>query len=204
MTSIPEPVSRAAAAFDSLPGLGPRAALRYAFWLITQPKDAILRFAKSVEGLATNVTTCTTCHAWADRSPCAICRDPSRDRSSLCVVATSQDLRAVEETGAFHGTYHVLNGTLDPIEGRTAEKLTIVDLMARLRDGESPIKEVILALDTDIPGDTTTLYLRKQMTGLPVKITRLARGLPTGAALEYADANTIADAIENRKETNGN
>ena len=120
------------------------------------------------------------------------------------MVATSQDLRAVEETGAFHGTYHVLNGTLDPIEGRTAEKLTIVDLMARLRDGESPIKEVILALDTDIPGDTTTLYLRKQMTGLPVKITRLARGLPTGAALEYADANTIADAIENRKETNGN
>ena len=199
MSSIPDPLQRAAAAFDSLPGLGPRAALRYAYWLITQPKDSIIRFAKNIEALATNITTCEICHQWADGSPCAVDRDPSRDRTVLCVVATSQDLRAIEETGAFHGVYHVLNGTLDPIEGRTPERLTIAHLMTRLNAPDSQFKEIILALDADVPGDTTALYLRKQMTGLPIKITRLARGLPTGAMLEYADANTIADAMENRK-----
>jgi len=196
---IPDPIQRAAAAFDSLPGLGPRAALRYAYWLVTQPKDAIIKFSKNIESLATDITTCTICHQWADKSPCAICRDPSRDHATLCVVATSQDLRSIEDTGIFKGLYHVLNGTLDPIEGRTPEKLTISLLMSRIADTQSPIREVILALDADVPGDTTALYLSKQMAGMPAKITRLARGLPTGAALEYADSLTLADALENRK-----
>ncbi|MFA6428977.1 MAG: recombination mediator RecR [Patescibacteria group bacterium] len=194
----PDPIHRAAAAFDSLPGLGPRASLRYAYWLITQPKETILRFAKSIEGLAQNITTCQLCHEWAEKSPCATCRDPGRDPGLLCIVATSQDLRAVEDTGVFKGRYHVLNGTLDPIEGRTPETLTITHLLTRLKDPTSVIREVILALDADVPGDTTALYLHKHIEGLPIKISRLARGLPTGAALEYADAMTLADAIENR------
>lgn len=202
MANLPEPIHRAAAAFDRLPGVGPRAALRYAYWLMTQPKEIIQQFARSIEGLTADVTRCFVCHQWADRSPCGICRDPKRDPLILGVVATSQDLQSVEETGVFKGRYHVLGGTLDPIEGRTPETLTIASLLERVRTAEPPILEIILALDADLPGDTTSLYLRKQLGQFPVKITRLARGLPTGAALEYADANTLADALVNRKDTN--
>lgn len=198
---LPEPIHEAAAAFDGLPGVGPRAALRYAYWLVTQPRDTIERFARSIQKLASSIAHCSICHQWSDKSPCAICSNASRDPSTLCVVATSQDVQSLEDTKAFKGRYHVLGGTLDPIEGRTPDTLTIASLMARLREQASPIKEIILALDADIPGDTTALYLKKQITSLPIKVTRLARGLPSGAALEYADAHTLADALINRKES---
>lgn len=199
MANLPEPIQNAAAAFDSLPGVGPRAALRYAYWLVTQPKENIERFARALNVLAQNVRHCDVCGQWSDRSPCSICADPKRDAASICVVATSPDIKAIEETGVFKGTYHVLGGTIDPIEGRTPEVLRIPQLIAR---AQMPIvKEVILALDADVPGDVTALYLKKQLANLPLKITRLARGLPTGAALEYADAHTLADALQNRKET---
>ena len=198
---LPEPIQNAAGAFDSLPGVGPRAALRYAYWLVTQPKEAIFRFAKSVESLAGHVTTCEKCFQWADKTPCSICTDTGREPSILCVVATSQDVRVVEETGVFKGKYHVLSGLLDPIEGRTPYTLTITQLLNRLKEPGQPVQELILALDSTIQGDTTALYLRKQLAGLPIRIMRLARGLPTGASLEYADAHTLADALVNRKET---
>ena len=201
MPQLPEPIHNAAAAFDSLPGVGPRAALRYAYWLVTQPKEAIERFAKGIASLSTGVATCTTCYQWAEGTRCFICSDPKRDASLLCVVATSQDVRLVEETGVFKGRYHVLGGTLDPIEGRTPETLTIVSLLSRVSDITNPIREIILALDADIPGDTTSLYLRKQLANFPIRLTRLARGLPTGASIEYADAHTLADALVNRKES---
>lgn len=198
---LPEPIHDAAAAFDSLPGVGPRAALRYAYWLVTQPKDTIERFSRSLQKLASAVSHCSICHQWSDRSPCAICTNPARDASSICVVATSQDVQSIEDTGVFKGRYHVLGGTLDPIEGKTPDTLTIASLLSRVRDPHAGIREIILALDADLQGDTTTLYLKKQLTGLPLKITRLARGLPTGAALEYADAHTLADALLNRKDS---
>ncbi len=198
---LPEPIHNAAAAFDSLPGVGPRAALRYAYWLVTQPKEVIAQFARHIEGLAAHVTTCDTCFQWAEQSPCAICRDAKRDETQLCVVATSQDVRIVEDTGVFKGKYHVLGGTLDPIEGRTPYTLTIAHLMKRVSDQRTTIKEIILALDPNIQGDTTALYLKKHLAEFPVRVTRLARGLPTGASLEYADAHTLADALVNRKET---
>lgn len=201
MATLPEPIQQAAAAFDRLPGVGPRAGLRYAYWLVTQPKEVIERFARNIHALSTAVMTCQICYQWAEHTPCSICRDPQRDPKILCVVATSQDVRVVEETGVFKGKYHVLGGTLDPIEGRTPDTLTIRQLMTRLQNAEQPIQEVILAFDADIPGDTTALYLRKQMASLPLRIMRLARGLPTGASLEYADAHTLADALMNRKET---
>jgi recombination protein RecR len=201
MSSLPEPIYRAAAAFDHLPGIGPRAALRYAYWLVTQPKEVIQQFAKSIELLASSLTICHVCHQWADESPCRICRDPGRDATLLCVVATSQDVRVIEETGLFKGKYHILGGTIDPIEGRTPETLNVASLLRRVQMSQPAIQEIILALDADIPGDTTTLYLRKQLTTFPVRITRLARGLPTGAMLEYADAHTLADALLNRRET---
>lgn len=197
MSQLPEPIQNAASAFDSLPGVGPRAALRYAYWLVTQPKESIERFARNIQRLAEQVRHCDVCGQWSDRSPCAICSDPARDPSVLCVVATSPDIRAVEDTAVYKGRYHVLGGTIDPIEGRTPETLSIGKLVSRIQG--SPIKEVILALDADVPGDVTALFIRKRLTDMPVTVTRLARGLPTGAALEYADANTLSDALKNRR-----
>ncbi|MCC6563267.1 recombination protein RecR [Candidatus Uhrbacteria bacterium] len=199
MAQLPEPIQNAAAAFDALPGVGPRAALRYAYWLVTQPKEVIERFSRSIQTLADQVRHCDVCGQWSDRSPCSICSDPKREASQICVVATSQDIKSVEETGVFKGIYHVLGGTIDPIEGRTPDTLRIKELMARVQ--MPVIKEVILALDADVQGDVTALYLKKQLSALPLRVTRLARGLPTGAALEYADAHTLADALQNRKET---
>ena len=204
MHHLPQPIHDAAASFDRLPRVGPRASLRYAYWLVTQPKEVIECFARSIQNLVHGVTTCAVCFQWAETSPCAVCQDLARDKQIICVVATSQDVRVVEDTGVFKGLYHVLGGTLDPIEGRTAETLTFEPLVQRLKTADPPIKELILAFDANIPGDTTALYVRQQVSRMtsnqPLRITRLARGLPTGASLEYADANTLADA-DKRKDT---
>jgi recombination protein RecR len=201
MALLPLPIQQAAAAFDRLPGVGPRAALRYAYWLVTQPKEVIEQFARAIEGLSKDLSSCSVCHQWTDQAICRICRDPKRDPASICVVAMSPDVRVIEDTGMFQGRYHVLGGTIDPIEGRTPDTLTINYLLERIRNSEPQITEIILALDTDIPGDTTCLYIRKKLEGTNVRLTRLARGLPTGASLEYADATTVADALKNRKES---
>lgn len=199
MSRTPNAISDAAAEFDGIPGVGPRAALRYAFWLVSQPKERILRFAQALLALADGVVRCRACGAWSERETCDVCTDPKRDRSLLCVVATDQDLRVIEGSGAFKGAYHVLGGLLDPIEGRTPETLAVGKLIDRIRDQASGIAEVILAFDPDVRGDTTALYIARQLNGSPVSITRLARGLPTGAQIEYADEITVADAFANRR-----
>lgn len=205
MSLTPEAIHRVAAAFDGLPGVGPRAALRYAYWLVGQPRDVILRFADALSRLADGVVRCETCGLWSDRTPCGICADPRRDATILCVVANQQDVRVIEDSGAFKGRYHVLGGTLDPVSGRTPETLWIAPLLRKLTAPNSPLQEVILAFDPDVPGDTTSLYLKKQILAIlnsrPVRLTRLARGLPNGAALEYADEMTVADALEHRRES---
>ncbi len=204
MSSLPEPVERAAAAFDRLPGLGPRASLRYVSWLTTQPKEAILAFARSIEALAQAVRRCETCQQWTDQNPCRICRDAGRDQNILCLVATSQDIRPLEDSGAFKGRYHVLHGTLDPLEGRGADQLTIGLLQQRLRGPDAHVREILLALDADVPGDATSLYLQRVLQEFPaVRVSRLARGLPSGASLEYADPLTLVEAIRHRREAKG-
>lgn len=200
MSSLPSPINDAAAEFDGLPGVGPRAALRYAYWLVAQPKERIRRFADAVRKLSEGITRCVDCGMWSDEERCSICRDTSRDANVICVVATTQDLRVIEDSGAYTGRYHVLGGSLDPIEGRTPDTLSINKLLERLRDN-SGIKEVILAFDPDVSGDTTVLYLMKRLEGLPISVSRLARGLPRGAQIEYADGATMADALANRKKT---
>lgn len=209
MSLTPNAIHDVAAEFDGLPGVGPRAALRYAYWLVTQPKDRLLRFADALKKLAAGVVRCSSCGIWADKSPCGICADPRRDASILCVVANPQDVRVIEDSGAFKGKYHVLGGTLDPVSGRTPDQLWIAPLLQKVPDPASPIREVILAFDPDVPGDTTSLYLKKHLLEArqpttdtrPFRITRLARGLPNGAALEYADEMTVADALEHRRES---
>lgn len=201
MPTLPEPIERAAGAFDSLPGLGPRASLRYVYWLMTQPKEVIRGFARAIEALANTMERCAICHQWAEQSPCRICRDTKRDHSVMCVVATSQDARTIEETGLYKGVYHVLNGTIDPLEGRGPETLTIGSLFQRLEAASSPIREAILAFDADVPGDATTLYLKKALACYSIKITGLARGIPSGAQLEYIDPHTLRDAFAHRQES---
>lgn len=198
----PPPIHDVAAEFDGLPGVGPRAALRYAYWLMSQPRDRIVRFANALRNLADGVTRCKICGLYSATSPCIICANPSRDTGKICVVAGQQDVRVIEDSGAFKGLYHVIGGTIDPVSGRTPEQLFIAPLLRRLNDPTSIVSEVILALDPDVPGDTTYLYLKKHITELTqgrIRITRLARGLPTGSQLEYADETTVAEAMENRR-----
>jgi recombination protein RecR len=197
MNRIPEPIQRVIAAFDRLPGIGPRAASRFTYFLISQSKEQIEQFARALLGLAEHVRVCEICHQWSDMNPCMICGDAKRQRGPICVVAQSPDIQHVEDTGVFQGVYHVLGGTIDAIEGRTPEVLNIKSLLNRLE--QNPVEEVILALDTNVSGDTTAMYLQKELARFPIRVSRLARGLPTGAALEYADPNTLAEALKNRK-----
>lgn len=199
MSSIPKPIHDAAAAFDSLPGVGPRAALRYAAWLAAEPKESIRQFARAFEALADGIKVCRVCGLWSDGELCSVCRDPSRDPSVIAVVGTSQDARVIEDSGVFRGRYHVLGGLLDPIAGKTPETLSFSHLLARVRAPNSQIRELILAFDPDVAGDTTALYLSKQLANDNVKLSRLARGIPHGAQIEYADGTTIADALQNRR-----
>ncbi len=202
MSATPKPIHDAAAAFDSLPGVGPRAALRYAYWLAGQSKEAIHAFARSLDGVAEGISRCTVCGMWSDAQVCSICSDSRRDRSILCVVGTSQDARVIEESGAFRGTYHVLGGLLDPVEGKTPDVLNIASLVRRVLAPDSPTLEVILAFDPDVAGDMTALYITKQLVSSKANVTRLARGLQNGAQIEYADGATIADALGNRRRLN--
>jgi recombination protein RecR len=196
---VPRSIDELAKMFDRLPGVGPRAALRYAYWLAGQPKPLILQFAEILNRLAQKITPCSVCGMWTDESSCAICRDPERDKSLLCVVANSQDIRVMEDASIYRGKYHVLGGLIDPIEGKTAEHLTIPKLLQRIANSDPQINEVILALDPDVSGDTTALFLTRQLNNLNVTVSRLARGIPTGAQIEYADEATITDAYLNRR-----
>lgn len=201
MNRIPGAIRDAAAEFDNLPGVGPRAALRYAYWLMTQPKERIRRFAQALIALVEGIMRCEICGLWSEKPICPICSDQTRDHSQLCAVATSQDLQVIEESGVYKGVYHILGGLLDPIEGRTPETLSIAALVKRIKDPGANIRELILAFDPDVSGDTTALYISRQLSNLPISITRLARGLPTGAQIEYADGATVADALANRRKT---
>ena len=194
----PQPIQNAADAFDALPGVGPRAALRYAYWLATQPKEIVRQIAKSIHAVTEDLKRCVICGMWSDAETCLICRDPERDSSMLCIVAATQDIRIIEDSEMYRGRYHVTNGTIDPIEGRTPEILNIPSLLDRL--SKSPdIREIIFAFDPDMAGDATSLYLSRRLKEFPLTISRLARGIQHGAQLEYADGTTIADALENRR-----
>jgi recombination protein RecR len=199
--SVPKAIRELAEMFDRLPGVGPRAALRYAYWLATQPKNNIRQFADALSELAAKIVPCQVCGMWTDASPCYICSDPRRDAGQLCAVANSQDVRVMEDAGVYQGKYHVLGGLLDPIEGKTPETLQIGKFLQRIKDPNNQIREVILALDPDVQGDTTAMYITRQLNGLPITISRLARGIPTGAQIEYADEATITDAFINRRKS---
>lgn len=199
MRKFPAPIHNAIAALGKLPGVGPKTALRYAFALLRLQRGELELVAKSIDGLKF-VTTCDRCFTYAEASICEICRDPKRDPKLLCIVAEARDIATIEATGIYHGLYLVLGGVLNPVDGYTPDKLNVKELQDRLQL-DRDIVEVILAFSPDVHGETTILYLSRMLKNLGKKTTRLARGLPMGADIEYADEVTLASALSGRSET---
>lgn len=185
-------------AFQTLPGVGPKTAERYVFSLLRRTHPEIEKFVKAVEKATETVSVCKVCFTVGRMNPCEICSDGRRDGRSLCVVAEPQDIAAIEATGAFRGFYHVLGGTISPLEGTTEEKLRVAELVSRVREGN--VREIILAFSPNLDGETTILALSAALKRFPVRLTRLARGLPMGAELQYADETTLTDALSGRRE----
>jgi recombination protein RecR len=194
-----EPITRAVEAFASLPGIGPKTAQRLAFHLLRQPADAVRELAEAILNMQAAVHFCSVCGNVTDVEPCAICRSDQRDQSTICVVEDPLAVITLERTRIYKGLYHVLHGALDPLHGVTVEDLKIEELVRRVQ--ADTVKEVILATNPNVEGDTTAGYLERRLAPLGVHVTRLARGLPVGGDLEYADEVTLARALEGRRPT---
>ena len=185
-------------AISSLPGVGSRGALRLVLHLLRQPSENVHHLADAISGLADDVHYCKTCMMVSDGDSCSICSDPKRDHSTICVVENVRDVMRIEETGQYHGVYHVLGGIISPINGVGPSDITVRELVERLRAAEGP-KEVIFALSGSVEGETTAFYIYRQIEGLGVKVSTLARGLSFGADLEYADSLTLGRSIIDRQ-----
>ncbi len=184
--------------FQKFPSVGPKSAQRMAFYLLRMPKSEVEKFAQSMLDAKENTKTCEICFNLSSTSPCEICTSSQRDKSTICVVAETKDLIAIEKTNEYKGLYHVLQGLISPMDGIGADDIRIKELLNRLTDEN--VREVILALSPSVEGEATSLYLNKLIKPFGIKISRIAFGLPVGADLEYADEITIAKAIEGRRE----
>jgi recombination protein RecR len=199
MYGIAEPVSRLIDEFVKLPGVGPKTAQRLAYFVLRMPQDEALRFAEAIAQVKERVVLCSECFNVTEQNPCAICANPARDHSKLCVVEEPLDITALERTGIYRGVYHVLHGAMNPQEGITPDQLKMAELGQRVRAGG--VNEVIIATNPNQLGEYTGNWIARQvLKGLDVRVTRLARGLPTGSDLEYADEITLARALEGRGE----
>ncbi len=200
MPVLPEPIQNLITAFERLPGIGPKSASRLVFFLLRAPEDVSRQLAEALAALKSSTGLCKVCFniTKSETDVCEICSDPRRDPASICVVEEPLDVLVLERTGGFTGQYHVLHGVLSPIEGTFPEDLKIRPLIERVQKGG--VREVILATNPSMEGDATALYLQKQLTPMGVRITRLARGLPVGGDLEYADQNTLLRALAGRQE----
>lgn len=180
-----------------LPGIGRKTALRLTYHLLKQPPEQSRRLADALRTLADKVRPCTRCFNLTEDELCVLCRDPRRDPALICVVEEAADIGAIERAGEYRGLYHVLGGRLSPLDGITPDDLTIPQLVHRLATGE--VREVILATNPSLEGEATALYVQRQLTGYALSVTRIARGLPVGGDLEYADGVTIAQALSARR-----
>ncbi|MDD2807190.1 MAG: recombination mediator RecR [Patescibacteria group bacterium] len=199
MAYYPDSIKNLLDQFSRLPGIGPKTAERLVFFLLKQPKEDLARFGMALEHLRDKITVCRSCLNFTENDPCLICSDKRRDRQLICIVAKPQDLFALEKTSEYVGVYHVLGGVIDPIEGITPEDLKIRELVNRIKLDR--VTEIILALNSDMSGETTILYLTKLLKQFKdVKITRLAQGLPIGSDLEYVDQVTLSNALRGRRE----
>lgn len=184
--------------FGRLPGIGQKTAQRLAYHLLKSSEEEALQLARAIERVVEEVEACSRCGNLSDADPCEFCEDPRRDRDSVCVVEEASDITAIEKSGHYDGLYHVLGGRLSPLDGVGPEDLNVQKLLERLRDG---IEEVIIATNPSVEGEATATYLHRLIDDMEgVRVTRLARGLPVGGDLEYADGVTIAEAFTGRRE----
>jgi len=194
---FPEPVARLIEELGKLPGIGPKSAQRLAYHLLNQDAASVRRLADALIGAKQRVVRCRVCQNVADRDPCDICSDPRRDHTTVIVVEDARDVVAIERTAEYRGLYHVLGGTISPMEGIGPEQLHVRELVERL--SHEPIQEIILATDPDVEGDATALYISRLVRRPDLKVTRIARGLPVGGDIDYADEVTLVRALEGRQ-----
>jgi len=197
MAAIPKVVQKAVEAFERLPGIGPKTAQRLTYHLLHAPKEEAEALARAALDLKEKTVICKICFNISETSPCQICSDSSRDKSIIAVVEDPLDVLALEKTG-FSGLYHVLHGCISPMENIGPDELHIREILPRLKDGT--VKEIILATNPTMEGEATAMYIDRLISPLGVKVTRIARGLPVGGDLEYADETTLSRALEGRKE----
>lgn len=198
---LAKPLARLVAEFEKLPGIGPKSAQRLAFHILRISEDEALTLAEAITDVKERIKTCPVCFNFTDQERCEICTDPRRDSSLLCVVAESRDVVAMEKTGEYKGLYHVLGGVISPMDGVGPEALRISELMSRLSEGN--VKEVILATNPTIEGDTTAMYIAREIRdrfGERIRITRIAHGMPVGSDMDYADQATLIQALQWRRE----
>jgi recombination protein RecR len=190
--------------FGRLPGIGPRTASRLVFHLLRGSKDDVRALARRLETLAARVRPCAVCGAFTEDERCAICRDPGRDRTVVCVVEGAFEVQSIDRTGRYRGLFHVLGGRLSPLDGVGPDALHVAPLVERVREGgeegDERIREVILATSPSVEGEATAVYLEDVLRPLGVRVTRLARGIPVGSDLEYVDGSTLAEALAGRHE----
>jgi len=198
MRFVAEPIARLIEELNKLPGIGPKSAQRLAYHLLRSPDEEAKALAEAIFTLKEKIRLCSICFNNTDCDPCRICQDKERDHSKICVVEKPSDIFPLEQTGKYNGVYHVLHGTINPTHGIGPEDLKIKELLARLNDGS--VTEVIVATNPNVESETMAMYLQRIITPLGVQVTRLARGLPFGAELEYADDLTLGQALENRRE----
>lgn len=196
--AIPEPVTKLVEAFSRLPGVGPKTASRLTFFLLRAPDDLSLSLAEALHNLKAQTRFCSICFNITVEDPCLICGSRERDEHLLAVVEEPLDLMAIERTGIYKGRYHVLHGAISPVDGIGPDDLKIRELVARVERGHAD--EVIIATNPGMEGDATAMYVQRELSAFPAKVTRLARGLPTGGDLEYVDSVTLMRALEGRSE----
>ena len=198
MRTVAEPISRLIEELNRLPGIGPKSAKRLAYHLLRSSDEEAKALAEAVLTLKEKIRLCSVCFDSTDCDPCRICQDTERDHSKICVVEKPSDILPLEQTGRYDGVYHVLHGTISPTQGIGPEDLKVKELLARLKDDS--VTEIIVATNPNVESETMAMYLQRLITPLGIRVTRLARGLPFGAELEYADDLTLGQALENRRE----
>lgn len=196
--SAAPPVARLIEAFNRLPGVGPKSAQRLTYYMIRMPREEAEALAEALISVKDRIVLCTKCLNITEDPICPVCNNERRDRSRICVVEEPLDVLAIERTRAYDGLYHVLHGSISPVNGIGAEQLKIRELLDRLRD--ESVTELILATNPNLEGEATSMYLQRLISPLGIKVTRLARGLSSGADLEYADEMTLANALQGRSE----
>ncbi|WP_445291169.1 recombination protein RecR [Bacillus cereus] len=194
----PEPISKLIDSFMKLPGIGPKTAVRLAFFVLDMKENDVLGFAKALVNAKRDLAYCSVCGHITDRDPCYICNDSHRDQSVVCVVQEPKDVIAMEKMKEYQGVYHVLRGAISPMEGIGPEDINIPQLLKRLHD--ETVQEVILATNPNIEGEATAMYISRLLKPTGIKVTRIAHGLPVGGDLEYADEVTLSKALEGRRE----